>query len=67
MDFFNHTSVQELGHQATVVAVNNINFLAPVAGLAKLRVATIVAVAVPLTILLYRLLIDRKLVSLHTS
>ena len=63
MDFLNQTSVKEMGHQATVIAISDDNVTAPDAVFANLRVVTVLAIAIPLVVLFYRLLIDRKLVS----
>jgi hypothetical protein len=68
MEYLNQTSVQELGHQATVVAVTDRELLRSVAGsFLRVKTVTVLAVLVPLAILVYRLLIDRKLVSCFTS
>jgi hypothetical protein len=62
MEYLDQASVQELGHQATVIAIKD-GGLAPGASLMKVRTVTLIAVAAPLALLIYRLLIDRKLVS----
>ncbi|EHK99466.1 hypothetical protein M7I_4623 [Glarea lozoyensis 74030] len=63
MEYLNQTSVQELGHQATVIAIKDGDLLAPVANFMKVRTVTWIAAAIPLVLLIYRLLIDRKLQS----
>jgi hypothetical protein len=64
MEYLNQTSVQELGHEATSLAVTDGEFLGHGAGgFANVKTATVLAVLVSLAILLHRLLIDRKSVS----